>query len=139
MLRKLRGRGHLATGMEIIQRGFIKSTFTDNYCNPHHTHRVLPSSKRIICSSLRPRPRLRESCHPQNICHTRPLSMITFSQDIFSARTHGLQIHNSLIRSSGQFLTSKHNFTQMLLSVLINTFTLSSRCILLFCSVVCDV
>ena len=65
--------------------------------------------------------------------------MITFSQVIFSARTHGLQIHNSLIRSSGQFLTSKHNFTQMLLSVLINTFTLSSLCILLFCSVVCDV
>ena len=107
MLRKLRGRGHLATGMEIIQRGFIKSTFTDNYCNPHHPHRVLPSSKRIVCSSLHPQPRQRESCHPRNICHTRPLSAINFSH-IFSRNQKITMLQPCLLR-----LKEANQFTQV--------------------------
>ena len=73
---KARGPGHLAAVIGYTEA--IKSTLRTIICNPH----VLPSSKRIICSSLHPRPRQRGSYQHRN--PTPPYLMTIFRKHSLS-------------------------------------------------------
>ena len=100
---KARGPGHLAAVIGYTEA--IKSTLRTIICNPH----VLPSSKRIICSSLHPRPRQRGSYQHRN--PTPPYLMTIFRKHSLSQTISSFLSPFSLILTNS--LDRKfHSFTE---------------------------
>ena len=115
-IEKARGPGHLAAVIGYTEA--IKSTLRTIICNPH----VLPSSKRIICSSLHPRPRQRGSYQHRN--PTPPYLMTIFrkhslSQTISSFLSpFSLILTNSLDRKLFHRVIAQFNILFIFLFVL---------------------